>query len=284
MFQPNAFLPCVKQTPSARFYMNEGPRLSAGGDRKRNAVRLSRSLEKNLLAYAAAATGSLAPFAQPANAEIIYTPSNIPITEAFVGSAITQFDINNDGVSDFAFINFAYFTHGLGASFLAVSPDVTGNEIVGVLVKGQKQVSAAAMSAGQTVGSTANLQSDELVLGGVFLGSVSETHQGGFLTVETAYLGLKFLVNGQVHYGWARIKFIAPGGYAGASIAGYAYESVPNQPIVVGRISGTAGKSQPSGQSASPTASAPTVKFQTLGALAAGSAGTQLWRGETAAE
>jgi hypothetical protein len=279
MFHANALLPCVKQTPSARFYMNEGLRPSAGGDRKRNAVRLSRSLEKNLLAYAAAATGSLAAFAQPATAEIIYTPSNIPI----VGS-LTQFDINNDGVSDFAFITFAYFTHGLGASFLAVSPDVTGNEIVGVLVKGQKQVSAAAMSAGQTVGSTANLQPDELVLGGVFLGSVSETHQGGFLTVETAYLGLKFLVNGQVHYGWARIKFIAPGGYAGASIAGYAYESVPNQPIVVGKTSGTAEKSQQGRQSASPTASAPNVKFQTLGALAASSAGTQLWRGETAAE
>jgi hypothetical protein len=266
--------------------MNEGLRLSAGGDRKRNAVRLSRSLEKNLLAYAAAATGGLAAFAQPANAEIIYTPSNIPIAEPFEGGAITQFDINNDGVSDFAFSNYSYFSHGLGAAYLKISPDITGNEIVAVQVKGQKEVSAAAMSAGNTVGSAANFQSNGrgLVLGGVFLGSVSETHQGGFLNVETAYLGLKFLVNGQVHYGWARIKFISPGSYAGASIAGYAYESVANQPIVVGKTSGTAEKSQENRQSASPAASAPNAKSQTLGALAVGAAGTPLRGEETAAE
>jgi hypothetical protein len=263
--------------------MNEGLRLLSGGNRKRSVARLSRNLEKNLLAYAAAATGGLAAFAQPANAEIIYTPSNIPIAEPFDGGSMTQFDINNDGVSDFAFSNYSYFSHGLGAAYLKISPDITGNEIVGVLVKGQKEVSAAAMSAGVTLDSAANFQSAPrgLVLGGVFLGSTGESHQGGFLNVETAYLGLKFLVNGQVHFGWARIKFISPGSYATASIAGYAYESVPNQPIVVGKTSGTAEKTQQNREPASPTATAPSVKSQTLGSLAAG---TSLGHGETAAE
>jgi hypothetical protein len=255
-------------------------------ERKRNAARLPRNLEKNLLAYAAAASGALIGFAQPAAAEIIYTPSNIPLAQGFAGGAVTQFDIDNDGVADFAFSNFSYFTHGLGAAYLKISPDQTGNEIVGKLIKGQRRITAAALPDGAVVGPDANFQSSPrgLYMAGIFLGSTNANDSGGWLTVETAYLGLKFVVNGEVHYGWARVKFIGPGAYASGSIYGYAYESVANQPIVTGQTSGTAKTNKQAGQANSASPKTIGSKPQTLGLLATGAPGTSVWRSKATAD
>jgi hypothetical protein len=260
-------------------------RPTASHNKKQIAARLPRNLEKNLLAYAAAASGALIGLAQPAAAEIIYTPSNIPIAQGFAGGAITQFDINNDGVADFAFSNFSYFTHGLGAAYLKISPDQTANEIVGVLINGQNQVTAAGLAAGVQVGSNANFQSSPkgLDMAGIFLGSTGQNDLGSWLTVETAYLGLKFVVNGEVHYGWARIKLVSPGAFSSASIYGYAYESVPNQAIITGQTSGTAGKNKQVGQANPASTSGLDRRVQTLGLLAAGSPATAVWRGRSTA-
>lgn len=51
----------------------------------RTATRLSRSLEQNLLAYVAVATAGLASAALPADAEVVYTPSNTPMAQGFAG-------------------------------------------------------------------------------------------------------------------------------------------------------------------------------------------------------
>jgi hypothetical protein len=223
-------------------------------------------------------------FAEPAAAEIIYTPSNIPMALPFNNGALTQFDINNDGVPDFVFSNFSYFSHGLGAAYLKITPDQSANEIVGVLISGQKQVTAAGLPPGEVVGPKANFQSSPtgLVMGGVFFGSTSNHASGSWLTVETAFLGLKFVVNGEAHYGWARIKLVSPGAYNSASIYGYAYESVPNQAIVTGQTSGTAGKNRQVSQ-ANSAPSALDSKAQTLGMLAAGAPATAVWRGKATA-
>jgi hypothetical protein len=264
--------------------MQIDPRATVPSHRNRGATQLSRNLEKKLLAYAAAASAGLAAFAQPAAAEIIYTPSNIPLPLPFNNGALTQFDINNDGVPDFVFSNFSYFSHGLGAAYLKISPDQTANEIVGVLISGQNQVTAAGLAPGVVVGPNANFQSSPtgLLMGGVFLGSTSNHGSGSWLTVETGFLGLKFVVNGEVHYGWARIKLVSPGAYNSASIYGYAYESVPNQAIVTGQTSGTAEKNKQVSL-ASPAPSSLDSKAQTLGMLAAGAPVTTVWRGKSTA-
>jgi hypothetical protein len=248
--------------------------------RNRGAAQLSRNLEKRLLAYAVAAGGGLIGFAQPASAEVIYTPSNIPMAQGFAGGAMTQFDINNDGTPDFAFSNFSYFSHGFGAADLKISPDVTGNQIVGILVKGQQRVTAAALAGGVEVGPNANFKSypQGLFMGGVFLGSTGAVDSGSWLTVETAYLGLKFMINGETHYGWARIKFVSPVGYnvLSGSIAGYAYETVANQPILTGQTNGTAKKKMQASQPNAAVTGTVSGGGQTLGLLAAGAVGTTI--------
>jgi hypothetical protein len=254
--------------------MHNDPRSPVPSHRIRGATRLSGNLEKKLLAYAAAAAGGVIGFAQPASAEVVYTPSNVPMAQGFAGGAITQFDINNDGSPDFAFSNFSYFSHGLGAAYLKISPDLTGNAIVGV--NSQRRVLASALAVGVQVGPNGNFQSSPQggYLAGVFLGSTNTLPSGKWMGVETAYLGLRFVINGETHYGWARIKFVAPVGFnfLSGSIAGYAYETVPDQPILTGQTTEATKTGKQTGEAGPAVGSTRTTRAQTLGTLAAGAA------------
>ena len=73
----------------------------------RPATNLAANINQRLLGYATAATaagvGVLA-LAQPAEAKIVYTPVNIPIT---LNGPAVQVDLNHDGIIDFSFINFS---------------------------------------------------------------------------------------------------------------------------------------------------------------------------------
>jgi len=56
------------------------------------------------------------------------------------------------------------------------------------------------------------------------------------------YLGLRFSIKGKIHYGWARLNVkVAEGSDFDitATLTGYAYETIPNKPIVAGKIKGT---------------------------------------------
>lgn len=60
--------------------------------------------------------------------------------------------------------------------------------------------------------------------------------------VTDRYLGLKFVVRGEVHYGWARLS-VTLGHYrqfddVSGTLTGYAYETVPDKPIIAGQITG----------------------------------------------
>jgi len=60
--------------------------------------------------------------------------------------------------------------------------------------------------------------------------------------LENRYLGLKFIVDGEVHYGWARLSVTLSHRpvYEGvsATLTGYAYETIPDKTIVAGRTTG----------------------------------------------
>jgi len=63
---------------------------------------------------------------------------------------------------------------------------------------------------------------------------------GNWLRVENRYLGLSFLVNGKTHYGWARLSatIVPPDNHPSARLTGYAYETIPNKPIITGKTKG----------------------------------------------
>jgi hypothetical protein len=238
--------------------------------RSRSTARLNQHLEKNLLAYAAAASAGLLSSALPSEAQIIYTPSNIVITTVKTnhGPTYTTLDLNNDGKADFGFVMSAtakYSSYGYStrAKFLLkVVPAQPGNNAV----QGKLAATASAMPAGAMIGPKQKFGNGDLYMQhNTFNGTAFKT-SGSWRTVEFAYVGLKFVIGGQVHYGWARVKLPTLGNITYPSIYGYAYESTPNKGIAAGRMSASA--------SDSTTAAAPA----SLGALASGVLSRGTWR------
>jgi hypothetical protein len=81
---------------------------------------------------------------------------------------------------------------------------------------------------------------------------------GPWADVQNRYLGLKFKIKGESHYGWARLNVQLNGGPITGTLTGYAYETIPNKPIIAGK---THGKDE-----------------ATLGHLATGASAIPAWR------
>ena len=200
-------------------------------------TNVERLVQSYVLATTAAGCGVLA-FSSIADAKVIYTPSNIPITE---NGGLIPLDLNNDGTVDFQFSNFSYSTHGNGNFWLKIMPGQASNEIWSFQSKGH--LCAAALPVRRYVGPKGKFKVD--LASGLFLANAghntqSGTYFGPWSKIETAYLGLKFVIQGQIHYGWARIKFPAPGDWLSPTLSGYAYESIPNKPLKTGQKKGLA--------------------------------------------
>jgi hypothetical protein len=71
------------------------------------------------------------------------------------------------------------------------------------------------------------------------------------------------MIEGKSHYGWARMSVEIKGTNLTATLTGYAYETIPNKPIIAGK---THGKDE-----------------ATLGHLATGASAIPAWRAKPAA-
>ena len=195
---------------------------------RRTPRELSESLLQQLSAYAIAATsagvGMLA-LAGSAQAKIVYTPANKRIVNG------TILDLNHDHKADFRFGTLVTQTDSGGGTFWSVSPVGSKNRIWG------KAASASALSSDVLVGPnkqkfrpghdfTAKWQA----------GWWGSSSSGQWRNVSQAYLGLKFFIEGKAHYGWASLNRSAYPAYA--TLIGYAYETIPNKPILTGKTKG----------------------------------------------
>ena len=96
---------------------------------------------------------------------------------------------------------------------------------------------------------------------------------GLWANVTNRYLGFKFLINGQVHYGWARVS--VTNSIRTVVLTGYAYETTPNTNIIEGHISGS------SADNLMPVdLLAPVPQPASIGMLARGADALALWRRE----
>jgi len=243
----------------------KSPKTLSSCEKKKPAV-LPYKLEKKLLAYVIAGAGLLS-VAFPADAEVVYTPSNIPIPD---NRGVANLDLNNDGIVDFTFTNSYHFTRSASSAFLRVHPGQAANQIFSFVSNGK--VTAAALPDGYQIGSSGQFKPDGTFLN--LFGEHDRSSYGGLWgKVEYAYLGLKFVINGETHFGWARVKYDSPGDIYNASIYGYAYETIANKPIIAGQTSGAAPeKFQGSNATAASTETA------TLGFLASGTRGIGILR------
>ena len=64
--------------------------------------------------------------------------------------------------------------------------------------------------------------------------------QGLWDNVSDYYLGLRLLQSGQTYYGWVRLRVDVTSTYASLIIRDYAYNTIPNQPILAGQTMTTA--------------------------------------------
>jgi hypothetical protein len=105
-----------------------------------------------------------------------------------------------------------------------------------------------------------------------------------FNGITNRFLGLKFQVNGQVHYGWVGFsKVIAAYGGVEAWLTAYAYETEPNTPISAGQSSDSPSESQEI-RGDGEASNAARLQPATLGVLALGSLGLNAWRKQETVE
>jgi hypothetical protein len=240
--------------------------------KKRGATRLSGSLERKLIGYAAAASaagvGVLAS-SLPAAGRVVSTVSWTQISP----NANVSLDLNNDGLPDFQFSNrftrtsYGRFTYGT----LQVSPQSQGNAIWGA------GGSASALGSGVRIGpNNGKFQAGHDFMGKQKYHSTSSQRYSstGQWTQQTGrYLGFKFSIQGEIHYGWARLNVAATNNGMYDAVTKYAYETVPNKPIVTGRGGGVE-ESGPRRRRTRPGSVKPTPALPgSLGSLAAGAAG-----------
>ena len=107
----------------------------------------------------------------------------------------------------------------------------------------------------------------------------TEGHDGAWAGtgagVQHRFLGLKFKIHGETHFGWARFNVtLSQTATIQATLTGYAYETVPNKAIVTGKTKG------PDADNDAPIANVrvPTTAVASLGLLARGSSGLVAWR------
>jgi len=206
--------------------------------RPRKTARISDSLHRQLNMYAlaagAAGAGALVS-AQPAEAKVVYTPADVKIV---LNAGLIKFDLNHDGVQDFGLSNKYWTTSSKWFTTLRVKPLKSANEISGKARRGEGSF-AYALAKGDKIGPQAEFHPD-YPLGGTMAASDIDGYRSGYWRNATAYLGLKFVVHGKVHFGWARVK-VTPGTRNGynATLTGYAYETIPNKPIIAGATKGS---------------------------------------------
>ena len=92
---------------------------------------------------------------------------------------------------------------------------------------------------------------------------------------KNRYLGVRFLIDGETHYGWVRLTVTTQSHpyLFGGTITAYAYETVPNKAILAGSAEKSASDVKAQNATEKPSGAS-------LGMLALGVDGLALWRRE----
>jgi hypothetical protein len=234
--------------------------------------KLAVPTQQRLTSYAlaAAATGvSVLALTAPSEGEIVYKQThqvigngdhfNLDITGAGTNLTIDNFlhkHCTTDGCTSTQFLN---------------AKIASGNQVV------HNVYGVVAMKPGMQIGSknvwSGGLQNMAFNLGGFGTSGIG----GSWVNVNDRYMGLKFTINGETHYGWARLNVhSSPPFNIVATLTGYAYETTPNKALIAGKTS----RPEENGLESYASPMTRSKKSVSLGSLARGASGLALWRRE----
>ncbi len=211
----------------------------------RTATVLSDSFlhQLNMYALAASAAGvGVLALAKPAEAKIVYTPAHESVSRCTHDTnRCPKIDLNHDGVADFI-IEMGQSTYGNFSNIFLLATHAASqrNFVAGYETGTDSSVTgvASALFAGEEIDSGLSFAGRLMAGRSRPKGNKSGTCWGPWKNVRKRYLGLKFQINGQTHYGWARLnETCIRTGKVGveAVLTGYAYETVPNRYIITGK-------------------------------------------------
>jgi len=246
---------------------------------RRTEAKIGSQLGSRLAAYVAgagAAGVSLLALTQATEAKVIYTN-----TYAKLGPGGYSLDLNHDGTVDAILAGRASCIRGFSRSSLCYSQSQIGASVIGNHLSFFGRV--VALRAGEQIG-----PSDQFISYGNIVALswkrtpsqyMSAEWKGSFANgghgARDRYIGIKFKIGGQTHYGWARVSVSIPDPKAlkhTTILTGYAYETEPNKPISTGVTSGPEKLiSEMSLDSQFPPPAS-------LGLLSRGAEGLQAWR------
>jgi hypothetical protein len=187
-----------------------------GRAKRQNPSLLGEVLERRLLLYALAAGATLA-YASAAHAKVVFTPSDSVLR--LPGSL--QIDMTNDGTIDFKLHAFCGSPTSCSLGYSMSAKGYGSNAV------GGSDDWAAALLPGAKIGPTVNFERRGLMMScGIFSGC-----SGPFLNTRLRSLGVRFLISGEVHYGWIGFRSIDGHNFT-AKLLGYAYETEPNTSIL----------------------------------------------------
>jgi len=237
--------------------------------------QLSHSLLRSLDLYAVAAAASVSvlALAKPSEAQIVYTPAH----RGMGRDSKMAIDFNHDGRIDFVIREFPWNLIGYPGNVVQAYPEPKGGIQAGPFGM------AAELVSGSAIGSSKRFVSKSAFVASATSYGVYYGYVGSWNLPANAYLGVQFMIDGQKHYGWARLsaQFNWRTQQIDVILTGYAYESQPNTLIHAGD---TGQAVAPGDESKSiPAPASETKGAATLGVLAAGTRGIPLWRPEKSA-
>ncbi len=201
---------------------------------------MKKNLQSRLTRYTAAATAVVGAVTG-ANAQIVYTDVNPDETYDAVegnGPAFGLLDLNNDQVLDFyVYSRDTTTANGLFKLTMVAPYGTLGNAVAGDAPSGYDY--AFAMTSGTTIDAatawivpaSSGALSMALNIDGAF--PYASYWANG---VTDKYLGLKFFVAGNAHYGWARLDVTAEGDVF--TIKDYAFNATPATGLLAGQTAG----------------------------------------------
>jgi hypothetical protein len=194
-------------------------------------------------------------FSASANAQIIYTDV-IPDALYNVINDSCYLDLDNNGQADFKLYRseVPQYCGGMGGCALPLPEQrikidrVGTNEIAYVIPWGGSTVSSQwpqSLSFGQMIDANSDMSETNHMIRRYRSGGACSGGGGAACVPDPpitwalshqAYLGLRFDIAGATHYGWARLNVSSATSF---TLMDYAYNSIPNQPILAGQTIAT---------------------------------------------